>query len=137
MNQMKSICCYSSLLFITNVILSYLYKDYIYTFLFIYLTISSVIHHSNKTLYTYIFDKIAVISVVIYGFIQFRKKINMSKNKIIIVLIILSFLLTIYLYYYGYISNTLCFDDNNITAEKWHCLLHLISSIGHNLIIIL
>ena len=78
---MKSICCYSSLLFITNAILSYLYKDYIYTFLFIYLTISSVIHHSNKTLYTYIFDKIAVISVVIYGFIQFKKKINISKNK--------------------------------------------------------
>jgi hypothetical protein len=47
----------------------------------------------------------------------------------------LSFIYVIYLYYFGYYNNKYCFDKNKKNQMKWHALLHLVSSFGHNLII--
>ena len=44
-----SLCVYSSLIFLTNVFLALYYDHYLYAFLFLLLTITSVIHHKQST----------------------------------------------------------------------------------------
>jgi hypothetical protein len=52
-------------------------------------------------------------------------------------MIIITFLLCIYLYIYGFIVKKYCFYHDKCIAEKYHFIMHLISSIGHHLIIFL
>lgn len=66
-NEVFSILIFSSFIFITNV-LSTLYKNYyIYSFLFVCLTITSITFHYNTNIYTNILDKIFVLAIVLYG----------------------------------------------------------------------
>ena len=58
---------YSSLIFLTNVAHNLFYENYLYAAAFMFLTITSLFHHSNKTNLTYIIDKIGIIFVVLYG----------------------------------------------------------------------
>lgn len=58
----------SSLIFTTNIITAYLYRQYyIYSYLFAALTSTSLLFHSNPNIYTNIIDKCAIVSVVTYG----------------------------------------------------------------------
>jgi len=102
----------SSFLFLTNVLVALYFKHYIYAFLFLMLTLSSIIHHSSRTKLTNIIDKIALYSIIFYGgYIFFSNlkgnfKSNIEFNiKIIIkyVLIVATFLLVVFLYTYGYL----------------------------------
>ncbi len=129
-------CCYSSLLFITNVVICYCYKYYLYSLLFIGLTISSLIHHSHKTLLSYWIDKFFVFSVVGYGGYVFYNKF--SKNIVNIyysIIVLISFLGTIILYYYGSFKKCFVFAEDINECDNWHQLLHLLSSLGHHFII--
>uniref|UniRef100_A0A6C0EEH8 Uncharacterized protein n=1 Tax=viral metagenome TaxID=1070528 RepID=A0A6C0EEH8_9ZZZZ len=64
---------------------------------------------------------------------------NSLNSRIIIlqILVFLTFLMTIYLYYYGYYNNQYCFDKDINTANLYHSFLHFISFYGHNIIIIM
>jgi cation transport ATPase len=129
-------CCYSSLLFITNVVICYCYKYYLYSLLFFGLTISSLIHHSHKTLLSYWIDKFFVFSVVGYGGYVFYNKF--SKNIVNIhysIITLISFLGTIILYYYGSLKKCFVFAEDINECDNWHQLLHLLSSLGHHFII--
>lgn len=44
---------------------------------------------------------------------------------------------TIFLYLYGDITNSFCFDKNTEIGNKWHSVLHFISSIGHHAIVLI
>jgi hypothetical protein len=131
----------SSLIFITNVITALMCKNYIYSYLFLFLTTTSVVYHSTKeenneriTLYTNILDKIGIALVVLYGaYTLYNKRIDWFTQSIIIIL----FLVTIFLYIYGYYTNQYCFHTQKCTGEKYHSLLHYISSFAHHLIIIM
>ena len=57
-----------------------------------------------------------------------------SISTIIALIIILTFLATIYLYSYGYAKQIYCFDKNQEREMMFHSGLHIISSIGHHLI---
>jgi hypothetical protein len=131
-----TILCYSSFIFITNVITAFIKKYFLYSFLFCFLIMTSVIFHSNNNIYTFVIDKIAVISIVLYGSYILYKKIS-SKNRSTIFLIITTFLLTIFLYYYGYCTNNYCYNPDKFIGDIYHTLLHIISSIGHHFIIFL
>lgn len=53
----------SSLIFTTNIITAYLYRQYyIYSYLFAVLTSTSLLFHSNPNIYTNIIDKCAIVS---------------------------------------------------------------------------
>jgi hypothetical protein len=127
----------SSFIFLTNAIHFYTCNDYYYALLFLFLFITSIIYHSNKNIYTLIIDKLAIFSVILYGCIMFYKKCENTNFCIIKSLIITTFLITMYLYFYGYIYKTYCFSKDNETGEIYHSLLHCISSIGHHMIMIL
>jgi hypothetical protein len=142
-----SICVYSSLIFVTNVFLALYYNHYLYSFLFLCLTITSIIHHTYNTVYTGIIDKIPVYAIILYGgFIFYNKYIitsitdlNLKKTDSITnikaALIVITFLSVVFLYTYGYLTDNYSFHPSHSVSQMYHSLLHIISSIGHHFII--
>jgi hypothetical protein len=126
----------SSFIFLTNAIHFYICNDYYYASLFLLLFFTSLIYRIYKNTYLLILDKIAILAVVLYGCMIFYNK---NDNNICITksLIISTFLITIYIYCYGYIHKKYCFSKNTKKGEVYYSLLHCISSIGHHLIMIL
>jgi hypothetical protein len=124
----------SSLLFLTNTILAYINEYYVYALFFLFLTITSLVHRLYTSNYTFIIDKIAIAMVVSYGgYVLYQNTNNISRTYLVAV--ISTFIATILLYYYGYINKCFCFDQDNCIAENYMALLHIFSSIGHNMII--
>jgi hypothetical protein len=112
--------------------------DNYYATLFLFLFITSIIYHSNKNIYTLMIDKFAIFSVILYGCMIFYNKCKNNNNICIKKsLIITTFGITMYLYFYGYIHKKYCFSKDANKGEAYHSLLHCISSIGHHLIMIL
>jgi len=135
-NNPPSILLLSSLFFITNMVTAFYNEYYLYSFLFFILTTTSVIVHYNDNIYTNIVDKIAVSSIVLYGGYMLCNKINTNKWMNYFAIII-TFLLCIYLYIYGFIVKKYCFCDEKCVAQKYHFIMHVVSSIGHHFIIYL
>lgn len=132
---MNKLCFCSSFIYLTNCILAYAYNYNVYALIFFCLFVTSILFHSNNTSQVaYILDKISICMVVCYGGYLFYK--NYSQTLIIMnYMIIMTFLLTLYLYYYGRMYSKYCYDPDEGTANKYHSLMHVISSIGHILII--
>ena len=124
----------SSLLFITNTGLAYSKKYYVYAGFLLFLTITSLLHRLNTSIYSFIIDKIAISMVVAYGAYMLYKHSN-SISKTYFAGIISTFVATILLYYYGYKNGCFCFDKDDCIAENYMALLHIFSCIGHNMII--
>jgi len=134
-------CFYSSLIFITNIVYAYLEGYYYYSFLFFCLLCTSLLVHSNiHRNITVLLDKIPIIGIVIYGgYIFYKKCLTLDgwSQYTIAAAIIITFLSTIFLYYYGYLTNQFCYCEDETQAYYYHSALHIIASIGHNLIIYL
>ena len=103
------------------------------------LTMTSVIVHTNDNMYTNIIGKFSVFCVVVYGG-------NMLWNKYLIsnefeyfmpAFIVFAFAFCIFVYIYGYLQQNYCFHSQKCIADVYHSMLHLISSFGHHLIILL
>jgi hypothetical protein len=156
-------CILSSAVFITNCIGAHLHGEYIYSGLWGGLCMSSLLFHSLRVytdihfvdatllqsnewthLLLYIFfviDKIILYLVVLSGFcIICKKRIGLRhtvQDVICCFFIGSTFLLTILLYYYGYIRNLFSFHPNREIADKWHSIVHYIGSFGHHCILLL
>ena len=135
-NDNPNILLFSSLFFITNAAAAFYYEYYLYSTLFVILTITSLIVHYNDNMYINIIDKLAVLSIVFYGAYLFYTKINVDKLSMCIV-IFSTFLLCIYFYIYGFITKKYCFYDEKCIAQKYHFIMHRIASVGHHFIIFL
>jgi cation transport ATPase len=138
-------CILSSFIFLTNVLAGLYFKQYLYAFLFLLLTLTSIIHHSSKTKLTNLLDKIALYCIIFYGGYKFYEhytnttKTSQFDIKTITkyVLIVATFLSVVYLYSYGYLTNNYVFHSEYKTSQLYHCLMHIISSLGHHIIIAL
>ena len=133
---------YSSFVFFNNVVVAFMYENDVYAFLFGCLFLTSIIVHTNYNIYTNILDKFSIMAVVIYGGYVFLQKCLLNEftnlhQYILAILIVMSFLATIFLYVYGFYYNKYCFTDDKNLANMFHSLLHLISSFGHHMIVIL
>jgi hypothetical protein len=131
----RYILFYSSLFFITNILLALYKKYYFYAILFVNLLITSLIVHTNDNFYTNTIDKCSIVFIVLYGGYILYKKSNKSIS--LNIFIIITFLACVLLYIYGYFTNNFCFHPDTIVANKYHVLMHIIGSIGHNAIIFL
>jgi len=129
----RSILLFSSLVFITNIMTTFYKEYYLYSLLFLILTTTSVIVHSNDNIYTNLIDKFAVSCIVVYGARVLLNKANLDKFFDLFIIVSL-FLITIYFYVYGYFTKQYCFCNEMSVAKKYHCALHVISSIGHHFI---
>lgn len=136
-------CIYSSFLFATNVLTGIYFEQYLYAFLFLLLTLSSIIHHSLNTQLTKNLDRIAIYAVIIYGGYKFYKHYKTTGNSFDIttmikyVLIITTFLLCIFLYFFGYFTNDYVFHPEYVKGQLYYVLMHFCGTIGHHIIIAL
>lgn len=135
-------CIYSSFVFLTNVVAGIYFKQYLYAFLFLFLTYTSVIHHSSKTPLTNILDKIALYSIIFYGGYKFYTNVKNQDQIYLITLfkyifIIITFLSVVYLYSYGYLTSNYVFHPEYRMSQLYHVIMHLVSSFGHHIIIAL
>uniref|UniRef100_A0A6C0DAT2 Uncharacterized protein n=1 Tax=viral metagenome TaxID=1070528 RepID=A0A6C0DAT2_9ZZZZ len=139
-NSKQNCCFYSSTIFLVNSIVAFWFDYYLYSFFFFLLVITSLVVHSNNNIYTNIMDKISILFIVFYGGWLFYKKCLLPidiKRIGLMITIVSTFLITIYLYYFGYINRQYCFCEDNEIANQYHSFLHLVSSFGHILIILL
>jgi len=167
-NTKYNLCVYSSFIYLTNALVAYYYEYYIYSALFVLLTIISIIYHSTYNKYVYVIDKIVVLVIVLYGgYILYNKNFGPNANAcpdnntlinvindtngvpppneykykkknityFFSMLVVIAFLTCLFLYYYGYICKKYCFTDDIDIACMFHSLMHLISSFGHHIII--
>ena len=123
-----NVCFYSSFLFLTNVFSAIYVQEYVYASLFMGLFGSSIlVHQFENNLYTDMIDKLLICLIVTHGGYTFIKKKYTSIQSI---LILSCFLSTIYIYFY--------LDNRATNYNEWfHLVLHIFSSIGHNLILLL
>ena len=127
---------YSSFLFLTNMMIALYVSQYLYSFIFLLLFCTSIYHRLNKDKpYTFYIDKLVVLSLVFYGAFIFYSKIN-KISPIVSSIIVLLFLSTTYLFYYGYYTQSFCYDKEPDVAYIFHSILHVISSIGHHIILL-
>ncbi len=125
----------SSLLFITNVVSALYKKYYVYSFLFGCLTLTSVWFHTTNSIYASIVDKCFVYAIVFYGGYMLYNKT--TDNYVNVFLIVLSFLGCLFFFVYGYYVQDYCYHPDKYVGDTFHCMIHLISSFGHHLIIFL
>lgn len=135
-NPTINILILSSLVFITNVVSGIFTQDYLYSLLFALLTITSVSVHSNNTIFINVIDKLVILAIAIYGAYVFYNKIT-SDKWITGVIVLLSCFIVIYLYIYGYHAKNYCFHNEKYVAELYHCMMHVVGSFGHHLIMFL
>ena len=71
--------------------------------------------------------------VVAEGF-RFKSLVNSRRIHYYTYIVVFTFLFVVYLYAYGYIITNYCFHPQIYTADKYHSLIHILSSFGHHLI---
>lgn len=135
------ICYYSCSVFLLNVLISLYYNYYIYSALFFALFMTSLSFHSNPTLVTNVIDKMAIASVVAYGgYVFFNKCMNMNiqeTKRILFSMIVMgTFIIILFWYICGYYQNKYCFYKKQ-RGYLYHMLIHIVSSLGHLLVVIL
>jgi hypothetical protein len=126
----------SSCVFITNAFTAFYKKYYLYSALFVLLTVSSVIFHSFKDLYTYIFDLIVVCTIILYGGYLFHLK-STAHNYNYQIISVTMILVVIYLFICGYIIQDYCYNIDQTISNHYHSLVHILSSIGLHFVIFL
>ena len=146
------LCC-SSCLFLINSIIAYYLNDKIYSILFLLLFVTSIIVHGlspKKYIFTTILDKLSILGIILYGGkVLFEKNYqlfygdDLFESNLYIYklgltgLILIAFLLTAFLYVYGYYCKDYCFNVDNYIANTYHNFLHLNVFLGHLGIMIL
>ena len=131
----KKITFLSSFIFLTNTLIAAHFNYVLYSLLFFILFLTSILFRLKKNIFTYALDKLLIYTVVLYGGYMFYMKYP-SIDTLISFLIISTFLSVVLMYEYGYVTKQYCFDSNSALADTYHALLHVISSIGHTLIMI-
>ena len=132
----SSITILTSFIFITNTSLAYSKKKYIYAALFLALTITSLIYRYNVNTYTLFIDKTIIFLIFIYGSYMLFNNINRISTMYFLC-IMTTVVATFILYYYGYLNNCFCFDADSYISENYMALMHIVGSIGHNMIILI
>ena len=132
----KNLLAYTSLCYLTNAIVALYLGYYLYAFLFFILTLTSVVHHSFYHTYTGFVDRMAVLSIILYGaYVMYKKK---EVGELLLYgLIVAAFLYGVWAYSYGFRCKRYCFDPDRSVSEWYHATLHVISSFGHHLIMLL
>ena len=60
--------------------------------------------------------------------------IYLMKNNAELPMIVASCFVVCVLYFYGWCTGEFCYDE--VDGDKWHVMLHLISSFGHHVVVL-
>jgi uncharacterized membrane protein YGL010W len=128
--------CLSSLVFLTNVAVG-LYTGHIwYAVLFGCLTLTSLVFHSTKNTLAKYADQFVIFLIFLYGGYQLYHKMT-PENRFESLVIVGTFLTTVFLYFYGYASKQYCYCPEQCIADRYHSALQWVASLGHNMIMLL
>jgi hypothetical protein len=122
----------TSLLFITNAAYAFSKGLTIYGIAFISLTTTSVLFHTSDTKEPILFwyDQAMVWLVVGTGFLYFLHVPLANQLAALCTFVIITILFA-----GGYCTETLCFSPSQETQILCHGLVHIMSSIGHHVVI--
>jgi hypothetical protein len=123
---------YSAFLFLTNTVSAIYFGQITYAFLFLNLFINSLLVHLDKT--KFIIDKFPILYLVLFGGKLFIKRFDEYDFKFKI-LIAVSLLLVLFLDYFDYYIKDFCFNTNSEFENLYDSLLHVVSFIGHHMIL--
>ena len=147
-------CIASSFLFGITALIAFVHKQYFLSAVLFALSISSVIHHSQRLYHSdkYLFttslqehnkrnimippvwgiDKILAYMAVFTTLYLFYQKVFTRKwtYEITVVsgLVVLGLSYIVYIWYYGYYVNEYCFHPIIYIAEKYHMLIHVVGA---------
>ena len=126
---------YTSVAFLTNALSAVWGGHWIYAILFVALFKTSTLWRLYPSTATFLLDKVALNAVVFYGgYLLYYRLPEIHATWI--VAIVSTFVATVYLFYYGYLTKRYCYNKKKTIAANYHSLLHLISSFGHHLIVL-
>jgi hypothetical protein len=138
-NNLYNSCFITSYIFLINSILFYSNSLYVYSFLFTGLTMTSLLFHSNRNhyngghrLYEWL-DFTMIVSVVMYSVYYLYNK--QTYDNVLMLCIILFFISVLYIYYYGRIIGRYCGDPSSYVCELYQSIVHIITCIGHIIIL--
>lgn len=127
----------TSFMLMTNILAAFFTKQYIYMVISAGLFLSSAIYHYIYTDIAKQIDKFFVYAFVIIGGYTFYTKYGTeTSNWYKIVSIWAFFIFSIVVYMVGQKYDCFCFDPIPYVATFYHGLMHVLSSFGHNLIIL-
>lgn len=119
---------FSSLLFLSNFIHNMYYQTYVYAWLFLLLTVTSVFIHSEIFIESFemhdfilFMDKLVIMNIFFYG-------LYLYWNSGISIIPIISVILVTLLY-------TQIYNSTNNDCENMHTIMHMIGCVGHHFII--
>lgn len=128
---------YSSFVLLTNVFVGLLTANYIYSGLFATLFLTSIQVHSNENIAINLLDKLVIFMVFLYGGHRLLMKRYMTTWGITKAIIIaMTCLFVIWIYCYGYLTTDLCFHPVPEFAAVYHVFMHVVGSLGHNMIML-
>lgn len=134
-------CLLSPLLFLTNTVIAYIYGYVLYAFLFAQLLLTSLYYHGIGDWTSEVLDKATILVIVCYGSYVFLSKLIGGSfgvgNTVLAALIVGTFLVTIFLYFYGRQKGAYCFDEDSAIANSWHAGIHVATALGHVCIVLL
>ncbi len=122
---------------LTNILAAFFTKQYIYMAISAGLLSSSAIYHYTYTNIAKWIDKFFVYAFITFGGYTFYTKFGTaSSNWCKIISIWAFFIFSIVVYTVGQKYECFCFDPTLYVANFFHGLMHILSSFGHNLIIL-
>jgi hypothetical protein len=127
--------------FLSNVGLACKYHYYVYAALFAALFATSLVVHTQiDDGFTNTVDKMVILFVALYGASVLARKCKNTlsvRQYVMVLLIVATFVATLWLYIYGFCTHQYCFDQETHVASMYHSLMHVIGSVGHHLIVLL
>ena len=108
---------YSSIFFLTNSVSTFYFGYMTYSLLFFFLFITSILVRLYRTDATFLLDKTFVNLVTLYGGYILYKKLSFI-DPVLLFLIVTTFIATVFLFYYGYMTRSFCYDEDKIVANS-------------------
>jgi len=135
MNEFVDPTLFTPVVFLTNSLTAIYMDNYLYSILFLNLYCTSLLCRLRVSEWTYLADIIAIYLIVLYGSYSYILNWN-TYTPASHGIIMSSFLLSIFFHHYGYINNEYCFNKDIYIAKQYSSLVHIISSVGHHMIIL-
>ena len=124
-------CFYSSFLFMTNIFAGWYYVEPVYTSLFTFLFMASILYHATYIRLVYLVDQLACGSVVGYTLYTWTQLLPSSAYEVQLSLAYISCLSYVILSYYcGQKFKKFSHHPNKTVGNYYHSLLHLAASVG-------
>jgi hypothetical protein len=123
----------SSFVFLSNVATGIYTEQYWYACLFFWLTLTSMIFHSTNDPYAKCVDQGVIFLIFLYGSYRLSRK-STPENRVQRSVIVGTFLVTVFLYYYGYTTNQYCYSPDKYVSDVYHSALQCVASMGHHMI---